>query len=215
MKLICLHGLGQTISSYDDLKYYLLPHIEVEVLELPKESDFKKLQGKLLERLKQEESSFVLFGLYLGGVLALSLVNYLEKCKGIIISGAQYQLKGHILFRLQITIMALLPQIFYKHHSLDKSYLIALQKSMLNLDLQNEVEKIHLPSLITCGSKDLPSLKSARELHKLISNSRFVIVKGGGHQLNAQKSEELANIMTLFIQNQNDSSHSHECVYAT
>ncbi|HEM5030479.1 TPA: hypothetical protein U1199_000579 [Streptococcus suis] len=96
MKLIILHGLGQTVASYDDLKNSLTD-VEVDVLELPKAKNFERLCSLLLERLQQERESFVLFGLSLGGVLALSLANHLPKCRGLVVSGAQYRLRGELV----------------------------------------------------------------------------------------------------------------------
>ncbi|HFU3843706.1 TPA: thioesterase domain-containing protein [Streptococcus suis] len=133
MKLIILHGLGQTVASYDDLKNSLTD-VEVDVLELPKAKNFEHLCSQLRNRLQQESSPFVLFGLSLAGVLALALANHLPQCRGLIVSGAQYRLEGNWLFGLQIVIMSLLPKSFYNKQGLDKAQLLALQKSMRQLD---------------------------------------------------------------------------------
>ncbi|WP_185731106.1 hypothetical protein [Streptococcus suis] len=50
MKLIILHGLGQTVASYDDLKNSLTD-VEVDVLELPKAKNFEHLCSQLRNRL--------------------------------------------------------------------------------------------------------------------------------------------------------------------
>lgn len=198
MKLIILHGLDQTVASYDDLKNSLTD-FEVDVLELPKADTFEHLRGLLLDRLQQESSPFVLFGLSLGGVLALALANHLPLCQGIIVSGAQYCLEGNWLFGLQIAIMSLLPKPFYRKQGLDKAQLLALQKSMHHLDLTTEVSRIILPTLLICGAKDKPNLKPANELNKLIPQAELVIIEDGGHELNVHKPAELAQAIKQFF----------------
>ncbi|HFI0452441.1 TPA: alpha/beta fold hydrolase [Streptococcus suis] len=198
MKLIILHGLGQTVASYDDLKKSLT-NFEVDVLKLPKAKNFEHLCGQLRNRLQEESEPFVLFGLSLGGILALALANHLPQCSGLIVSGGQYRLEGNWLFGLQIAIMSLLPKSFYRKHGLDKAQLLALQKSMRRLELTKEVSKISLPSLLICGSKDKPNLKPAHDLNKLIPQSELVIIEGGGHELNVHKPAELAQAIMQFL----------------
>ncbi|MDY3824760.1 alpha/beta fold hydrolase [Streptococcus sp.] len=198
MKLIILHGLGQTVARYDNLRSYLTD-VEVDVLELPKADTFEHLRGLLLDRLQQESSPFVLFGLSLGGVLALALANHLPLCQGIIVSGAQYRLEGNWLFSLQIGIMSLFPKSFYHKRELDKEQLLSLQKSMRYLDLTTEVSRIILSTLLICGAKDKPNLKPANELNKLIPQAELVIIEDGGHELNVHKPAELAQAIKQFF----------------
>ncbi|MEG3312870.1 alpha/beta hydrolase [Streptococcus parasuis] len=198
MKLIILHGLGQTVASYDDLKNYLTD-FEVDVLELPKAKNFEHLCGQLRNRLQQESESFVLFGLSLGGVLALALANHLPQCRGLIVSGAQYRLEGNWLFGLQIAIISLLPNSFYRKQGLDKVQLLALQKSMRQLDLRKEISQLSRPTLLICGSTDKPNLKPAHELNKLIPQAELVIIEDGGHELNVHKPAELAQAIKQFL----------------
>lgn len=198
MKLIILHGLGQTVARYDNLRSYLTD-VEVDVLELPKADTFEHLRGLLLDRLQQESSPFVLFGLSLGGVLALALANHLPLCQGIIVSGAQYCLEGNWLFSLQIGIMSLFPKSFYHKRELDKEQLLSLQKSMRQLDLRKEISQLSRPTLLICGSTDKPNLKPAHELNKLIPQAELVIIEGGGHELNVHKPAELAQAIKQFF----------------
>ncbi|WP_449458737.1 alpha/beta fold hydrolase [Streptococcus suis] len=198
MKLIILHSLGQTVASYDNLISYLTD-VEVDVLELPKADTFEHLRGLLLDRLQQESSPFVLLGLSLGGVLALSLANHLPKCRGLVVSGTQYRLEGNWLFGLQIAIMSLLPKPFYRKQGLDKAQLLALQKSMRQLDLRKEISQLSRPTLLICGSTDKPNLKPAHELNKLIPQAELVIIEDGGHELNVHKPAELAQVIKQFF----------------
>ncbi|HEP1824676.1 TPA: alpha/beta fold hydrolase [Streptococcus suis] len=199
MKLIILYVLGQTVASYDDLKNSLTD-FEVDVLELPKAKNFERLCSQLRNRLQQESESFVLFGLSLGGVLALSLANHLPKCRGLVVSGAQYRLEGNWLFGLQIAIMSLLPKSFYHKRELDKEQLLSLQKSMCQLDLTTEVSRIILPTLLICGAKDKTNLKPAHELNKLIPQAELVIIEDGRHELNIHKPAELAQAIKQFLE---------------
>ncbi|MCX8172422.1 MAG: alpha/beta hydrolase [Archaeoglobaceae archaeon] len=61
-------------------------------------------------------------------------------------------------------------------------------KTLTKIDLREVAKKIEKPTLIIVGEKDalLPVGKS-RELHKLIKNSKLIIVEGVGHTVQLEK----------------------------
>lgn len=172
---------------------------------MPKAAEFASLRCQLRNDLQEEKEPFVLFGLSLGGVLALSFASQLPQCRGVIVSGAHYRLKGNHLFGLQIAVMALLPSYFYRQQGLDKAQLLALQKSMRQLDLTKEVREITLPTLLLCGSRDKVNLKPIHEMRERMIDAECVIIEGGGHELNVHKPEELAHHIRQFLER-----HVHE-----
>lgn len=198
MKIIFLHGLGQDASSFSEVQKNL-KNFKTESNRLPIEMSFHQLRKYLLHQLSFQKEAFVLVGLSLGGVLALSLAEELPLCRGLVLSGSQYKLKGNLLFKLQIAFMKLLPKSFYDKHEVDKEQMIALQKSMVDLDLTNQAKSISLPTMIICGSKDKHNLTAAKELVDLISNSKYEIIQDGGHELNIEKPREFAEVLRQFV----------------
>ncbi|HEM5030478.1 TPA: alpha/beta hydrolase [Streptococcus suis] len=96
--------------------------------------------------------------------------------------------------------MSLLPKPFYRKQGLDKAQLLALQKSMRQLDLRKEISQLSRPTLLICGAKDKPNLKPVHELNKLIPQAELVIIEGGGHELNVHKPAELAQAIKQFLE---------------
>lgn len=67
-------------------------------------------------------------------------------------------------------------------------------------DIMNEVEKIHVPTLIISADKDImtPS-KYGEYLHQKIYGSEFHIIKGSGHFVMQEKAEEVNHILVHFL----------------
>ena len=200
MKVVVLHGLGQTAVNYEQLTKHLREKgIESLAIDLSLKGPFDQVAAEVKKTLGALEEPYLLFGLSLGGVISLSLADALPFCEGLILSGSQYNLKKNVLFRVQILVMSILPQSFYEKRGVEKTSILNLQKSMKQLDLTDKARRITLPTLIICGSNDRPNLKPAYELEKLIKNSKFLLIENGGHELNEEKPEELANSIEEFL----------------
>lgn len=73
-------------------------------------------------------------------------------------------------------------------------------KACDQFDLMEEVEKIHLPTLIVVGTKDrLTSVKYAEYLHKKIRGAKLEIIPEAGHMLMLEAPELLALAITNFL----------------
>ena len=74
MKLIFLHGLGQSAESWKEVRN-LLTDYPSEAIELfpPGVSCYQKAKERVYQHLAQETEPFVLVGLSLGAALALEL----------------------------------------------------------------------------------------------------------------------------------------------
>ena len=203
MKLIFLHGLGQDKTVWDDVTA-ALPHQDCLALELFEDGkmpeNFAILTEQVANSLQEIEEDFILIGLSLGGVLALALSQYhFMHLKGLIISGAQYRLKGNLLYKMQLLVFQLLPQSVFKKQGAAKRPFLTFLKSMSNLDLSERIKHIQLPTLILCGQRDKPNLLPAKEMVELIPHAKLAVIKKGGHLLNTEMPTIFATEITDFL----------------
>ena len=68
-------------------------------------------------------------------------------------------------------------------------------------DTTNDLDKIKLPTLIILGDDDriIPTLDHSKLLHEKIPNSKLEIIANTGHGFNAEKAEEVNNLLWNFI----------------
>lgn len=211
MKLVFLHGLGQTNDSWNEvIKYIDAPNIlRISLNELTKESKsitFSELSENLTKLLKTIEEPFIVIGLSLGGCFALQQgLSNDSKLKGLVVSGAQYSMtnsrKIRILFLIQKYVFKLLPQQIWQKQRLDKSTVIPLYNSMENFDLSNQLHLITIPTLVMIGSKDKANIPASKEIAKKIPNAQLKMIKDGKHELNTQMPKVFANVLNEFMLN--------------
>lgn len=73
-------------------------------------------------------------------------------------------------------------------------------KDFLNLDINREIEKVKIPTLIIDGADvSLRLMKTANRLHEMMPGSRLVLIKGASHTLPGQKPEEFSESIKKFI----------------
>jgi len=60
------------------------------------------------------------------------------------------------------------------------------------------INKIGCKCLILCGSEDKSNSKSAYSFHDQIKNSRLKIIDGAGQEVNTDKPQELADVLSEF-----------------
>ena len=117
MKLVFLHGLGQSAESWKEVRN-LLTDYPSEAIELFPSgvSSYQKAKERVYQHLVQETEPFVLVGLSLGAALALELSSYdLPNLQGLVLSGCPLKLAGNILFKIQLMIFKLLPKSFFEN----------------------------------------------------------------------------------------------------
>lgn len=68
-------------------------------------------------------------------------------------------------------------------------------------DTTNDLDKIKQPTLILLGDDDriIPTLEHSKLLHEKIPNSKLEIISNTGHGFNAEKAEEVNNLLWNFI----------------
>ena len=202
MKLIFLHGLGQSADSWKEVQD-LLADYPSEALDLfpAGVGTYQEAKEHIYQRLTVETEPFVLVGLSLGAALALELSSYdLPNLQALVLSGCPLKLAGNIPFYIQLLIFKLLPKSIYEKQGADKSLLVGVSEELKTLDLRESAKNCSYPTLLICGSQDKPNLKSMKGLQQLIPNSQIQIIPDGTHVLNRAKPKEFAEITRSFLE---------------
>ena len=202
MKLIFLHGLGQSAESWKEVQN-LLTDYPSEALELFPSgvATYQEAKERIYQYLSKETEPFVLVGLSLGAALALELSSYdLPNLQALVLSGCPLKLAGHILFYIQLLIFKLLPKRVFEKQGADKSLLVGVSEELKTLDLREIAKNCPYPTLLICGSQDKPNLTSMKAIQELMPNSQFQIIPDGPHVLNRAKPKEFAAITRSFLE---------------
>ena len=202
MKLIFLHGLGQSAESWKEVQN-LLTDYPSEAIELFPSgvSNYQKAKERVYQYLAQETEPFVLVGLSLGAALALELSSYdLPNLRALILSGCPLKLSGNILFYLQLLIFKLLPKRVFEKQGADKALMVRVSEELKTLDLREIAKNCPYPTLLICGSQDKPNLSSMKAIQELMSNSQFQIIPDGPHVLNKEKPKEFVENTRSFLE---------------
>ena len=202
MKLIFLHGLGQSADSWKEVQD-LLADYPSEALDLFPSGvgTYQEAKEHIYQHLSKETEPIVLVGLSLGAALALELSSYdLPNLQALVLSGCPLKLAGNIPFYIQSLIFKLLPKRIFEKQGADKSLLVGVSEELKTLDLREIARNCSYPTLLICGSQDKPNLKSMKDLQQLIPNSQFQIIPDGPHVLNRAKPKEFAEITRSFLE---------------
>ena len=202
MKLIFLHGLGQSAESWKEVRN-LLTDYPSEAIELFPSgiSSYQKAKERVYQHIAQETEPFVLVGLSLGAALALELSSYdLPNLRALVLSGCPLKLAGNVLFYVQLLIFKLLPKRVFEKQGADKALMVGVSEELKTLDLTDISRTCPYPTLLICGSKDKPNLSSMKTIQELMPNSQFQIIPDGPHILNRAKPKEFAEITRSFLE---------------
>ena len=202
MKLIFLHGLGQSADSWKEVQELLVDYPS-EALELFPSgvATYQEAKERIYQYLSKETEPFVLIGLSLGAALALELSSYdLPNLQALVLSGCPLKVAGNILFYIQLLIFKLLPKRVLEKQGADKALMVGISEELKTLDLREIAKTCPYPTLLICGSKDKPNLSSMISLHKLISESQFQIIPDGPHVLNKEKPKEFVEKTRSFLE---------------
>ncbi len=202
MKLIFLHGLGQSADSWKEVQDFLADYPS-EALDLFPSGvgTYQQAKERIYQRLTVETEPFVLIGLSLGAALALELSSYeIPNLQGLVLSGCPLKLVGNIPFYIQLLIFKLLPKRIFEKQGADKTLMVGVSEELKTLDLREIARNCSCPSLLICGSQDKPNLSSMRAIQELMPDSQFEIIPDGPHVLNRAKPKEFAEITRSFLE---------------
>ncbi|HGR3933151.1 TPA: alpha/beta fold hydrolase [Streptococcus pneumoniae] len=202
MKLIFLHGLGQSAESWKEVRNLLTDYLSEAIELFPSGvSNYQQAKERVYQHLAQETEPFVLIGLSLGAALTLELSSYdLPNLRALILSGCPLKLAGNILFYLQLLIFKLLPKRVFEKQGADKTLMVGVSEELKTLDLTDIAGTCSYPTLLICGSKDKPNLSSMKALHRLLTDSQFQIIPYGPHVLNKAKPKEFVEKTRSFLE---------------
>ena len=202
MKLIFLHGLGQSADSWKEVQD-LLADYPSEALELFPSGvgTYKEAKERIYRRLTVETEPFVLIGLSLGAALALELSSYeIPNLQALVLSGCPLKLAGNIPFYIQLLIFKLLPKRIFEKQGADKALMVGVSEELKTLDLRESTQNCRYPSLLICGTQDKPNLSSMKAIQELMPDSQFQIIPEGPHVLNRAKPKEFAELTRSFLE---------------
>ena len=202
MKLIFLHGLGQSADSWQEVQELLVDYPS-EALDLFPTgiTSYQEAKECIYQHLSEETEPFVLIGLSLGAALALELSSYdLPNLQALVLSGCPLKLAGNIPFYIQLLIFKLLPKRVFEKQGADKALMVRVSEELKTLDLREIAKNCPYPTLLICGSQDKPNLSSMKAIQELMSNSQFQIIPDGPHVLNKEKPKEFVENTRSFLE---------------
>ncbi len=196
MKLLLLHGLGQSAASWDETAAHLPAEWEISRPELSRFLDgnftYEHLYEGLRGELKKQGAPSVICGLSLGAVLALNLaINAPELVERLVLIAPQFQMPKAML-RLQGLIFRLMPSRSFESVGIPKKGMITLTESMSSLDFRDRLDRVECPTLILCGERDSVNKKAAEKLGGLLRNAENAVIPNAGHEVNLENPRALA-----------------------
>jgi len=202
MKLIFLHGLGQSADSWKEVQGLLADYPSESIELFPSGvGTYQEAKERIYQHLSEETEPFVLIGLSLGAALALELSSYdLPNLQALVLSGCPLKLAGNIPFYIQLLIFKLIPKRIYEKQGADKSLMVGVSEELKTLDLRENAKNCPYPTMLICGSQDKPNLSSMKSIHELMPDSQFQIIPDGPHVLNKAKPKEFAELTRSFLE---------------
>lgn len=203
MKLVFLHGLGQTAKAWDRVAAFLGDYncLAPELFDngrLPE--SYEVMDATIRKELERVDDDVVVVGLSLGASLAFRLMdNPPANVKGIVACAGQYNLRGNPFYYIQKVMFKLLPKSVFAKQGLDKASLSQFYNSLATLDLTKVLAHTDVPCAIVCGEKDKPNLKTSQKAAELIPNASYCTIPDAGHLLTDEAPEELARIIREFM----------------
>ena len=209
MNCIFIHGLGQKPSSWDKVISLMPEQLHVACPDLfalinGMEAKYQSLYRAFSAYCTKQAEPLNLCGLSLGGVLAIHYaIDNPAKMQSLVLISAQYKMPKNLL-KIQNAMFRLMPKSLFKNMGLQKSEVIGLTKSMMDLDFSKRLKDISCPTLILCGEKDGANKKAAKGLAENIPNAKLRLVDRAGHELNVESPDGLAAILSAFYIKEHD-----------
>ena len=198
MKLILLHGLGQTPAAWDALRMDLQAS-QVEAPSIFSGADgvltYQKIYDSLEKRYADEEVPLCLCGLSLGAVLALDYaLRHREQVASLILCAPQYRVPKWLI-EVQNLMFRCMPSRAFADMGMSREDMISLTCSMKTLDFTDQLKNLTCPVTILCGEKDTVNQKAAKELAALLPQAKLAILPNAGHEINVDDPKALTAIV--------------------
>ncbi len=203
MKVVFLHGLGQTASCWDKTIEAMDLNAEIFCPELidwcrDRGVGYTSLYEGFAKYCRQFTEPINLCGLSLGGILALQFaVENPGKVCSLALIGTQFVMpKG--LLRFQNFLFRLMPGKAFQSTGFSKNDFIALCKSMMELDFQDSLQAVSCPVMAVCGEKDKANKAATVQLQERLPNAGISFIANAGHEVNVDAPLDLGKLLTAF-----------------
>lgn len=204
MKIVFLHGLGQTAKDWDSVTEQLsCSDTDCPELFSLDEQDvtYSNVFAQFERRYADTTEPFVLCGLSLGAILALDYaIRHGNQVSSLILIGAQYKIPT-LLIDFQNLIFRCMSRKAFATMGISKSDTIKLSHSLRSLNFKSGLNKVECPVTIVCGEKDYANKKAAKQLNALLPQSQLQITPGAGHEVNKCAPKAIAAILNKVNQN--------------
>ena len=200
MKLVLLHGLGQTPAAWDAAAAALPGGVDCLCPDLTVcQPSYAALYQAVDGFCRDVREPLHLCGLSLGGVLALHYaIGHPEAVCSLTLIGAQYKMPRALL-RFQNAVFRLAPAAAFQNTGFSREGMIRLTRSMLALNFEGDLSRVACPALILCGERDRANRTAARQLAERIPRARLTLLPGAGHEVNLDAPEALARELGEFF----------------
>ena len=209
MKLIYIHGLGQTPDSWNQVvsqlnaaEYSLCPNLAE--LVLGNEATYQNLYSAFSGLCDGIGGTVHLCGLSLGGVLALNYaIDHPEKVESMVLIATPYKMPKKLL-KLQNVMFRFMPKSMFLSMGFGKNDFFKLCNTMMELDFSKSLQKVSCPTLVICGDKDHANKHASIELANNLHNAVYQELCGSGHEANVEAPENLAKAIGSFLKGLRD-----------
>lgn len=202
MRLILIHGLGQTASSWDKTVPLLSCGSDTALVQLSdfvsEECTYDKMYRGFSDYCGSFSEPLYLCGLSLGAVLALNYAaEHPQNVRALALIAPQYKMPRTLL-KFQSAIFRIMPRSAFSG-GLTKNDFIRLTSSMAKLDFTDALKTVTCPVVIACGEKDKTNLSAARELTGILPDAEFITISNSGHEANIDNPKETARIINELV----------------
>lgn len=225
---VFLHGWGSNVANFGETLQKCRSFVALDLpgfgnSEMPQApwslSDYVSFLEKFLD--KTDIQNPIIVGHSMGGSIAIKYCAGGGAVKKIILVGSagirkksMKKFAYYIIAKFFKMFFALLPGIkkfredirrrFYKNIGsddyLNAGQLVGTYRKVISEDLQEDLKKINVPSILIWGEndKDTP-LKDGRLMHELIKNSELHVVKNAGHYVFLDNRKDFEKIFLSHI----------------
>ena len=198
MKIVFLHGLGQTAQDWNAVVEQV-SCLDIDCPELfsldGQDVTYSNVFAQLENRYADISEPFVLCGLSLGAILALDYtIRHGDQVSSLVLIGVQYKVPS-LLIDFQNIVFRYMPCKVFEDMGISKSDMIKLSHSMRSQDFRAKLNNVTCPVTIVCGEKDHANKKAAKQLNALLPQSQLCIIPGAGHEVNQCAPEAITAIL--------------------
>lgn len=202
MPVVLLHGLGQSPASWDAV----IQALKTEEVLCPDlfsplrggGASYPELYRAFAKYCGGLDGPLQLCGLSLGGILALQYAaEQPERVKSLVLIGTPCVMPKTLL-KSQNLVFHFLPGRAFRQMGLSKKDVISLTRSMMDLDLRENLGKLRCPVLVFCGERDKANRRAALELKAELPKAELIWILGAGHEVNVDAPEKLAETLADF-----------------